>query len=121
MTRSRLCESCGCEPAEFVVYRLSVTSRRAERNLCEACARQQERILFGNSGLSLTDLVRVLSAGCSASQGANNRTKVCPYCGNTQDEVEQAGMVGCSMCYIVFEAEVDRVIRFLHGHPKESM
>jgi len=110
------CESCGSpRRVEFVVYRASKAGRRAERRLCETCARDSERILFGDSGLLLTDLLKALATECSVSENEQDRTKVCPSCGNTVDEVEQGGMVGCSMCYTVFRAEVDRVIRELHG------
>jgi len=114
--RAGYCESCGPpRRAEFVICRVSKAGRRAERRLCETCAGNSERILFGDSGLLLTDALKTLATECSASENERNRTKVCPVCGNTIDEVEQGGMVGCSTCYTVFKAEVDRVIRELHG------
>jgi protein arginine kinase activator len=120
LTQGKLCELCGCEPAEFVVRLVTEISQGAEQNLCESCAVNRERILFGSSRLPLTALVKTLAARVESPENDDNRTKVCPFCGNTADEVERAGIVGCSTCYAVFQAEVDRVIRILHDYPRKS-
>jgi protein-arginine kinase activator protein McsA len=70
---------------------------------------------MGDSGLPLADLLETLVIERSVAQSEQNRTKVCPNCGNTVDGVEQAGEVGCSVCYMVFAKEIDRVVRELHG------
>ncbi|HUV04643.1 MAG TPA: hypothetical protein VMX94_06000 [Armatimonadota bacterium] len=120
--RTGHCELCGPpRRTEFVVYLVSKAGRRAERRLCETCARDAERILFGDSGLLLTDLLKVLVTESSVAESEQNRTKVCPVCGNTIEEVEQGGMVGCSMCYTVFRTELDRVIRELHGRSRKPV
>ena len=114
---ARLCESCRRRSAEFTVCRVSGTGQRAERRLCETCTRDSERILFGDRGLPLTDLLKALVIEPSVSEGRENRTKVCPSCGNTVDEITGAGMVGCAVCYMVFREEIDQVICQLHGRP----
>ena len=118
--RRELCESCGGKPAEFSVSRVSKTGRRGERSLCESCARDSERVLFGDSGLLLTDMLKTLVMARSSSESGGNRTKVCPNCGNTVGEVKEAGIVGCSMCFMVFRDEIDRVIEELHGSGKPA-
>lgn len=114
--RREFCESCGPPTrAEYRISRVSKAGRRAERSLCDACMRDAERVLVGDSGLPLTDLLKVLVLDRSAIESEENRTKVCPGCGNTIDEVTEAGIVGCSMCFVVFRDEIDRVIGELHG------
>lgn len=113
--RPKLCESCRREPARFSVCRVSKSGRREERNLCEACARDSERILFGDRGLLVTECLQALVIERSSVEGEQNRTKVCPDCGNTVNVIEESGDVGCAMCYTVFRTEIDRVIRALHG------
>ena len=119
--RKGFCELCGPpRRAEFAVCRASAGGRRAERSLCETCARDAERIIFGAGGLPLTDLLKVLILERPASGNEENRTKVCPSCGNSADEVKEAGAVGCPMCYSVFRDEIAEVIRKLHGPPHEQ-
>ena len=119
--RKGFCELCGPpRRAEFAVCRASAGGRRAERSLCETCTRNVERIIFGAGGLPLTDLLKVLILERPASGNEQNRTKVCPSCGNTADEVKEAGAVGCPTCYSVFRDEIGKVIRKLHGPPHEQ-
>jgi len=120
--RGDFCELCGPpERAQYLVYRVSKAGRRSERKLCETCARQSEKILLGNSGLPLVDLLGVLTTENSVTKKEQNRTKVCPRCGNTIGDVTESGMVGCSTCYTVFKAEIDQVIEKLHGRPGKAV
>lgn len=112
------CESCGKKPAEFTVYRVSDAGCGAERNLCGTCARDYEKIYFGSGSLLLTDMIQTIESDHSGSMVKCNRTKVCPKCGNTIEEVIESGVLGCSDCYEVFRSEVDCVIRELHGYPR---
>jgi protein-arginine kinase activator protein McsA len=107
------CESCRREPAEYTVWLASKSGRRDERRLCGTCAKDSERVLFGDGGLLMMELLEVASANFADSE--RNRTKVCPRCGNTSDRIKEVGEVGCAMCYVVFRDQVDRVIEELHG------
>lgn len=114
--RKNFCELCGPpRRAEFTVSRVSESGRREERNLCEICARDAERIRFGDSRLPLTDLLSVLVLERAETGSEIDRTKVCPSCGNTVQEVTEAGAVGCSLCYSVFQDEIEEMVRRLHG------
>ena len=109
-----LCEVCRRKPAELKVF-MPCGSRASsgERHLCAACARDDELILCGDRGLLLTELVHTLI--CAAGD-ERNRTKVCPGCGNTLEEMRSTGMLGCSICYMVFQEQVDNMIDQLHGY-----
>ena len=109
-----LCESCRHEPAEFTVCRISAGRASDERLLCSRCARDNERVLFGDRGLSLVELLEERLSG--GSDGEPSRTKVCPGCGNALDETKQSGMLGCSMCYVAFREEIKPMITELHGY-----
>lgn len=114
--RKQFCDECGPpRQAKYSVFRVSKAGRRAERMLCETCALNAERILYGDSGLPLTEMLDVLATGKPVARDEPDRTKVCPECGNTVDEVVEAGEVGCSTCYLVFREQVEQVIRKLHG------
>lgn len=112
--RDQICEVCG-RPAEFIVYSVSRSGRQNERGLCEACCADAERVLLGADGPPLVELFRGLVWDAPDSENGENRTKVCPSCGNTLDEVIEFGMVGCFTCYMVFRDQIDKVIRKLHG------
>jgi protein arginine kinase activator len=113
--RKSFCELCGPpRRAEFTVCKISDAGRREERNLCGQCAKDAERILFGDSRLPLTDLLNVLVLERSGSESDSDRTKVCPSCGNSVQRVLEAGEVGCSTCYSVFRKEIDEVVRAMH-------
>lgn len=114
--RKTFCELCGPpRRAEFTVSRVTGSGRREERNLCGQCARDAERIVFGESRLPLADLLDVLITERAAAGSDIDRTKVCPTCGNTEQRVLEAGEVGCPACYAVFRKEIDRIVRALHG------
>ena len=110
------CEWCGKE-AQYRVFIASKNDRRDERVLCEACARDSERVLFGDSGLPMPDLLKalVLESSVSESEGNRSERSGCPQCGNTREELAESGMLGCSVCYMVFREEVDRLVSELHG------
>ncbi len=114
--RPRLCESCRSRPAEYAVSRVVGGHTRQESRLCASCAANSERIRFGDRGLLLTDLVQSMLADASLADDGANRTKVCPGCGNTLDETRETGMLGCSMCYVVFRDEVHALIAELHSY-----
>lgn len=114
--RAGLCELCRKRQAEFVVCKISGNERREERQLCAKCTGDREKIIYGNSGLLLTELVNIHLSKLSASSKEQNRTKVCPNCGNTIENTRQTGMVGCPTCYIIFEEEVGAIIAELHGY-----
>lgn len=113
--RKSFCELCGPpRRAEFTVCKISDAGRRGERNLCEQCVRDAERILFGESRLPLTDLLNVLITERAGRESDSDRTKVCPSCGNTVQTVLETGGVGCSTCYSIFRKEIDEVVRAMH-------
>ena len=111
--KSSLCEACRRQPAKFTVFRASKHRRHGERSLCESCAKDAERIFSGNSGLLVTELLGIER---SVSKIEQDRTKVCPDCGNTVDDVTEAGILGCPTCCSTFEDEIAQVVYELHGY-----
>ncbi len=114
--RTEVCEACRRQPAGFAVCKVVGSNTYRERHLCISCARDSERIQCGDSGLSLTDLLNTFIVQSNVAEEASTRTKVCPGCGNTFDETQNTGMLGCSMCYTVFRDYVDSAIGKLHGY-----
>lgn len=114
--RKGFCEACGPpRKAEFTVSRISESGKRAERSLCARCAQNAERIIFGDTRFPLTDLYSALVTQSPAFDARGDRTKVCPECGNSEQEVVEAAEVGCTTCYAVFRDEIAEVIRKIHS------
>lgn len=110
--RLKVCESCGSEPACFVIRRSFDDDIVSERGLCAGCARDIEMIMFGGD-LLLTEL---LSAAGSASCGIENEKSACPVCGNTLLNVRKTGMMGCVTCYESFRAQIVPIISEIHSY-----
>lgn len=106
MSRRKLCESCG-EPACFVLRRSIGEGRTSERWLCADCARDAESVMFGG-GLLMTDVL------LEAVSGGSGRS-ACPVCGNSVSEVRKTGMMGCDACYDFFRADIEPIVREIHG------
>jgi len=114
--RTELCESCRSRPAELGVCKVVGSRTHRERHLCARCAADSERVQCGDSGLLLTELLHTLIVESSFTEDGSNRTKVCPGCGSTLDGARDTGMLGCSMCYVVFREDIDSLITELHGY-----
>jgi protein arginine kinase activator len=112
--RKANCELCDKRPAEFSVYQVSKLGKRNEAALCNECARDRERILFGGNGLSVLDFLPTNTSTINRPDVGPDRTSVCPDCGNTIREVKKTGMMGCAACYVIFRDEVDRILEIMN-------
>jgi protein arginine kinase activator len=102
------CEQCD---AEATVHELRVVNgKRAERHLCEKCAKGQGIAI--QTGLSVPEIIeKMLEQSTKAPEkgGAPRRLPqagACPECGTTYTEFRQSGLLGCAMCYSAFEGQL---------------
>jgi len=86
------CERCG-RPAEF-----RLTEQERETVVCRRCV---DRL----AGVSR------LGAVLTAFLRAPERLDTCPYCGCRDVDWRESGIVGCPLCYEVFQAELSRHFR----------
>ena len=117
-----LCEDCGEKTAE-----VHLTSIEAEEmsslHLCLSCA--AERGLSDASAGEEEDkppLVDFLAQiGTSGPQTpAPVPVEPCPFCNTSVGDFRKSGRVGCSQCYVHFEAQLRGLLRRIHGSSQHA-
>ena len=92
---------------------------KTERHLCENCARtlhvpqaaKELQKLLKSFDPSVTALVKPSTGGAGTA---------CPDCGLTWAEFKQRGRFGCARDYELFSAEVERLLKRIHGSTSYS-
>ncbi|MCK5594597.1 UvrB/UvrC motif-containing protein [bacterium] len=109
-----ICQICE-ERQATVHYTEIINNQTVELHLCEDCARKKEIIdQFGN--FSMTDLVKGL-AGFIGTESKEENLK-CDNCGLLFSDFRKTGRFGCSECYKAFRAELEPLIKRIHGSTK---
>lgn len=111
-----VCQRCNQAPAS-VHFSKVMNGEKTDRYLCESCAAQEgayhfmlgpqftvQHVLGGLIGQVAVDPTRTETA-----------TKRCPYCGYTYQRFGETGRLGCDRCYQTFSAELEPLVRRLHG------
>lgn len=106
-----ICENCGDKNAK-VHYTQIEKNEMHTFHLCEDCAAAKGLEPGVNVGdFPLTDfLAQMGKAGAESPAAAP-----CSFCGLTLDDFKKTGRLGCSHCYVSFEAHLSGLLRRLHG------
>ncbi|MBE7043609.1 MAG: hypothetical protein E7399_09020 [Ruminococcaceae bacterium] len=105
-----LCSKCGKHPAT-IHYQENINGKKAEYDLCEACANQMKLTEF--SGFSLDPL-------WMTPKLFREETDACPFCGLTLREFSKGAKFGCAECYNAFSRHVPSLLKRIHGHTKHT-
>ncbi len=119
-----LCETCKKRTAT-VFYNENMNGKIRSLSLCGECAAklrekgdiQDITSMIGSFADPFPNLQGDLFQGffgIPASKSVSAQKK-CTDCGCTYAEIEKSGKVGCPTCYTIFEDELSRLIRSLHG------
>ena len=108
-----LCEKCGQNEATVKFVQIE-NNNKTELRLCQACAQGYTSF---STGFNLQHLLSSMfqSGKVGHGLGQEQQLKKCPTCGRTILDVQKTGRFGCSSCYEVFHAELNPVLRRLHG------
>lgn len=114
-----LCDKCHKREAR-VYYTEIVDGQKKEQYLCETCASQYTSFQIEKTGVDggLGGLLSsILSSyyGEKAVASTEEKTKACPTCGITYEEVLKAGKLGCADCYHNFGEMIERTLRQIQG------
>ncbi|MGL4819276.1 MAG: UvrB/UvrC motif-containing protein [Bacilli bacterium] len=110
-----------CKTREAVVHlKKQIDQHIHEVHLCEGCAREKQSEFFSpNEGKIIGQLLVgmmgfALKEGNHTSRSVRERY-VCPECGLTLQQFQQAGRFGCQECYEAFSPVLDTLIQKLHS------
>ena len=92
-------------------YQENINGKKAEYDLCEACANKMQLPDF--SGFSLDPLWMTPKLFREQETG-------CPVCGLTLREFSKGGKFGCGACYQAFSRQVPSLLQGIHGHTRHT-
>jgi protein arginine kinase activator len=112
-----LCHDCQEKEAEVHLTAIEAEEMRSV-HLCVGCANQ--RGISAEAAETVTDsppLADFLAQlGSSGPQTPiPDSLEPCPFCGISAADFRKAGRVGCSQCYVQFEAQLRGLLRRIHG------
>lgn len=111
-----MCDECRQNPATVHLTRV-INGKKSERHLCGNCARELGEFEFViEPKFSIPNLLAGLMSGAQGFTPMQVPASVrCDLCGLTDSEFLRTGRLGCSQCYEVFEANLDPLVRRIHG------
>ena len=108
-----ICQRCKERPAT-IRYREQVGATVKEIHLCEKCAAEISGGAFVPSGF-----ISSIFSG-EESRPRARAQKECPFCGTRYADFARTGLVGCAECYQTFRAELEPVLRKMHGKTRHE-
>lgn len=109
-----LCDHCGDNDA--VIHLTHIENNEMNSfHLCEACAAEKgiDPDAEGEANAPLAAFLAQM--GEQSSQSGEAEDTDCPYCGLSLDGFKKTGRLGCSQCYVAFEAHLTNLMRRLHA------
>ena len=114
-----LCQNCGKNEATTHIKQI-INGDMAESHLCSDCAAHLGYSdMFSGFGLNLSELFGGF-LGDMMPTLSSGKTKRCPKCGTSFDEIVRDGRVGCADCYRTFYDRLLPSIQRIHGKIKHS-
>jgi len=114
-----LCQDC--QKAESTVHLTQiVNNKKVVLNLCKSCAEKRGfHSPFENMPFPLAEFVTGMM-GISKTPAESKRVKTlqskkCPSCGLTFEALGKIGRFGCGKCYATFGADLNDLLRKIHG------
>lgn len=105
-----LCEECGKKEAEVLLTTV-VGGKSTTRHLCRDCVKKYKA----------GDIQAVLAAVLSAmGQKQQCPDIACEKCGETYQEFQKTGMLGCPDCYHAFRKELTPLVTRVQGRAQHA-
>lgn len=105
-----LCENCGKQPATVHLTTI-VGGEKTEQHLCAACCQKHKQALT-MAGMSTLLLSLLQGAGPGSHEHLALR---CECCGQTFEDFQKTGMLGCPKCYNAFRQHLTPLLGRIHG------
>ncbi|GHU74051.1 DNA methylase [Clostridia bacterium] len=110
-----LCENCHQQPATVHLTTIA-GGEKTEQHLCAACCQKHKQALT-MAGMS-TLLLNLLQG--AAVHTDEHPTIRCDTCGQTYDEFQKTGMLGCPKCYESFRSQLTPLLNRIHGKAQHT-
>jgi protein arginine kinase activator len=109
-----LCDHCGERDA--VIHLTHIENNEMNSfHLCETCAAEKGIDPETEEGVNAPLAAFLAQMGGEESDTAAAEEGECPYCGLSLDGFKKTGRLGCSQCYVAFEAHLKNLMRRLHA------
>ncbi|MCK5407927.1 MAG: UvrB/UvrC motif-containing protein [Candidatus Krumholzibacteria bacterium] len=108
------CKICGNRPAT-IHYTEIVNDKMVTLDLCVECAQEKGIDVQTSGAYGLGDLVAELIDGTVKDETAKIGRVRCPECGYDYSDFRNMGRFGCPECYRSFEAQLNPLLRHIHG------
>ena len=109
-----LCEDCNQNQATVMIT-VTAGGEVTTRHLCQDCMKKMEASFTqGDVQSFLSSLLGLLSSQSKASQ------MTCPACGQSYEEFQRTGKLGCAQCYHAFEEELRPLLTRIHGRSQHA-
>lgn len=108
------CKICGNKVAT-IHYTEIVNDKMVTLDLCVDCARDKGIDVQSSSAYGLGDLVAELIDNTVKDETAKIGRVRCPECGYDYSDFRNIGRFGCVECYRSFEAQLNPILRHIHG------
>lgn len=109
-----LCEKCHKNQASVHITKI-INSKKTEMHLCSECAKAEQGMsdFFNPYGIlkNIMDIESEFAGGLKSPL----REERCKICGQSFEDFEKSGKVGCSSCYDTFRDELIPIIRRIHS------
>tara|TARA_R110002096_G_scaffold238581_8_gene430167 strand:+ start:1124 stop:1624 length:501 start_codon:yes stop_codon:yes gene_type:complete len=100
-----------CHKDNATVFLTQVVEGQVQKvNLCDECA--ETKGVTDPQGFNLAELLKGM--GEKSTQSKSSRGTICPVCGFSQGDFKKTGRMGCSHCYVIFEAGVEGLLNAMH-------
>lgn len=118
-----LCDDCRERPAEVHLTSIENEDMRT-LHLCLTCAGRRgleasEQVGEGGDKPPLVDFLAQLGKTGAAAPAAAP-PEPCPFCGTAPSDFRESGRVGCSQCYVHYEAQLRSLLRRIHGSAQHA-
>ena len=108
------CKICGVRPAT-IHYTEIVNNKMVTFDLCVECAEEKGIDVQKSNSYGLGDLVAELIDGTVQDETSKIGHVRCPECGYDFSDFRNIGRLGCPECYRSFEAQLQPLLRHVHG------
>jgi len=113
-----LCEQCGTEEAAVHLTQI-VKNEARSLHLCPACASDKGvQTELGPPAAPLVDFLAQMGKGLPLESATDVRS--CTFCGLSLADFKRTGRLGCSHCWVEFEAQLRPLLRRLHGGTRHA-